>query len=226
MTEKFKNIPIGTKVEMKVVDPIDGKLDIAFISQIENYCDQNTLIMSAPIYESRIYPIRVNSKIEAYAYRSDHIYRILGFVEKRLIIDDIAVLEVKITEEIQRIQRRQFYRFKCSVPVTFYLQQSDEQQDEAEEIIGQTLNISGGGLAAITDKPLQKDYKIVGQLFMNNDNFINFNVKVIRCTANVINDKLKYISSIGFIDMGYKEREMIVNYIFDQQRILLNKGLR
>lgn len=225
MANKYEDIPIGTKIELNVVDPVQGKLNINFISQIENFKDENIIIISAPIFEAKVFPVRVNSKVEAYAYRGDHLNKIVGFIENRLFIDGIAVLEVRVVESIQRIQRRRFFRFDCSVPVVFYEKPEANDQD-AIQIAGRTLNLSGGGLLAITDKPLTKGLDLPGQIWLGNDTSVEFNGKVIRCASEVINEELKYISSIGFIDIGYKQREMIVGYIFDQQRILLKKGLR
>lgn len=226
MADKFKDIPIGTKLELNITDPIEGKLGIGFISQIENYKDENILVISAPIYEAKIYPVRVNSKIEGYAYRGDHLNKIVGFVENRLFIDEIAVLEVRIIENIQRIQRRRFYRFDCSVPVTFYIEKNDGVDSETDEVAGRTLNLSGGGLSALTDVSLEKGAELASKLKLDNNSFIEFKGRVIRSVSEVINEELKYISSISFIDIGYKRREMIIGYIFDQERILLKKGLR
>ncbi|MHB8064725.1 MAG: flagellar brake domain-containing protein [Ruminiclostridium sp.] len=110
--ENFKDIPIGTKMELSVTDPIEGELNIGFISQIEGYIDENAFRISAPIFEAKVYPIRVNSHIEAYLfYKSNQIYKITGYIENRLIVDDIALLDLRITEKLIRIQRRQFFRF-------------------------------------------------------------------------------------------------------------------
>jgi len=225
--ENFSDIPIGTKMEINVTDPIEGKLDIGFVSQIEGYIDENTLRISAPIFEAKVYPIRVNSHIEAYLfYKSNQIYKIAGYVVDRLIVDDIALLGLRVTEKIQRIQRRQFFRFDCFVPIIFYEQQSEEHEDDTKEIFGHTIDLSGGGLSASTGEPLIKNNELKGKLELDDGNFIDFKGKVIRCIKNIVNDEVKYVSSISFTDIDYKKREIIVGYIFNQQRLLLKKELR
>jgi len=224
--EKFGDVPIGTKVELSVIDPIEGKLNIGFVSQIEGYINADIIRISAPIFEAKVYPVKVNSKIEAYLFfKSNQIYRISGFVYDRLIVDDIALLDVRVTENLQKIQRRQFFRYDCLVPITFYEQQSNGLEDDFKEISGVIIDLSGGGLSALTDEPLNKDIVIKGR-FILDDNLIVFSPKLIRCYRNIINNELKYVSSISFIDIGYKERERIVEFIFNQQRLLLKKGLR
>lgn len=224
--KNFGDVPIGTKIELTVIDPIQGKLNIGFVSQIEGHIDENRIRISAPIFEAKIYPIKVNSKIEAYLFfKSNQVYRIAGFVEDRLIVDDIALLDVRVTENLQKIQRRQYFRFDCLVPITFYEKQLSGLEDDKREIYGVTIDLSGGGLSALTDEPLNRDTEIKGK-FILDDNPIEFSFKFIRCFKNIINNELKYVSSISFIDIGYKDRERIVEFIFNQQRLLLKKGLR
>jgi len=225
--ENFSDIPIGTKMELNVTDPIEGKLNIGFVSQIEGIIDENALRISAPIFEAKVYPIRVNSHIEAYMfYKSNQIYKIAGYVENRLIVDDIALLDLRVTQKMQKIQRRQFYRFGCSVPVIFYEQQAEGLEDDIREIFGHTIDLSGGGLSALTGEPLIKNDELKGKLELDDGSFINFSGKVIRCIKNIVNDELRYVSSISFLDIDYKMRERIVGFIFNQQRLLLKKELR
>lgn len=221
----FTDIPIGTKLELTVTDPMEGKIDIDFISQIEGYTDVNTMRILAPIYEAKIYPVKVNSHIEAYLfYKSNQVFQIKGVVTNRIIIDDIAFLDMRVTENVKRIQRRQYFRFDCSVPVAFYDKPKEEEQQEPE-IYGHTVDLSGGGLSVITEIALVKD-KLIGGYIDLGEYKVNFVGKVLRCNRKIINDELQYISSISFSDMGFKDREKIVGYIFSRQRMLLNKWLR
>ncbi len=210
---------------MTVVDPIDGKLDIGFVSQLEGIIDVNTLRISAPIFEAKIYPVRVNSHIEGYLFcKANQIFRFSGVVIDRLIIDDIALLDVLVTENPEKIQRRQFYRFDCKAPVTIYVPEA-EQPEVYTEISGHTLDISGGGISSLSDKALKADLIVMGILKLDTYE-LEFQGKVIRCRKEIINEELKYISSISFIDLEYKEREKIVSFIFNQQRELLKRGQR
>ena len=225
--ENFTDIPIGTKLELAVIDPIDGKLNIGFVSQLEDIIDENIIRISAPIFEAKVYPIRLNSHIEGYLfYKSNQIYRLVGYVQDRLIVDDIALLELRVTEKIKKIQRRQFFRFNCSVSVTFYVQLSNTVEEDFKEVAGKTIDISGGGISALTFEPLEKDSVLKGKLVLDDDISIDFNGKVVRCIKNIINDELKYVSSLSFTDIDYKMRERIVAFIFNQQRLLLKKELR
>lgn len=221
----LNDFSVGTKIEMTVVDPIEGKIDIGFVSQLEGHTDVNILRISAPIHEAKVFPVRVNSHIEAYLFcKTNQIYRVVGYVTDRLIIDDIALLDIKVTEKPERIQRRQYYRFDCRVPVRFY-SPNEDQSGKFDEICGYTIDISGGGISANTDIILNTDSIITGTLLLDNYE-LEFKGRVIRCKKEVISEELRFISSISFIDIEYKEREKIVGFIFNQQRELLKKGLR
>ncbi len=221
----LKEFSIGTKIEMTVTDPFDGRLDIGFVSQLEGFTDVNVIRISAPIHEAKVYPVRVNSSIEAYLFcNANQIYMIKGYVTDRLIIDDIAMLDIKVTREPERIQRRQYYRFDCNIPVCFY-EPKDDGSDEFDEIEGYSLDISGGGISAVTDKMLPADRKMAGKILLD-DYTLSFTGKIVRCNKKIINEEIKYVSSVSFVDIEYKEREKIVSFIFSQQRELLKKGLR
>ncbi len=221
----LQEFTIGTKIEMNVVDPLEGKLDIGFVSQLEGFVDVNIIRISAPIYESKVYPVRVNSSIEAYLFcAANQIYRVVGYVTDRLIIDDIALLDVRVTEEPSKIQRRQYYRFECRIPVGFIMVNPDKQ-NTTSELNGYTIDISGGGLSCVTDKILNTNSVVKGYVLLGNYR-LEFKGKVLRCTKDIINEQVKYSSSISFVDLEYKEREKVVSFVFNQQRDLLKKGLR
>ncbi len=210
---------------MTVVDPVEGKLDIRFVSQFEGSVDINVIRISAPIHEAKIYPVRVNSQIEAYLFcNASQIFRVYGTVIDRLIINDMPMLDIRVLDKPERIQRRQYYRFDCIVPVIYFESKSDIE-GEACEIIGQTIDLSGGGISAYSDKKLSPGTVISGTLYLD-DYELKFEGKVIRSKKEIINEKIKYYSSISFIEIGFREREKIVSFIFNKQRELLSKGLR
>jgi c-di-GMP-binding flagellar brake protein YcgR len=220
MVKSYRELPIGTKIEMTVIDPLKGNIDIGFISQIEDFAEENVLKISAPIFRTEIYPISTNSKIEAFLfYKSSIVYKIVGYVINRTVVDNIALLELKVTEDITRIQRREFFRFECNVPIAIFL---DEQ---ANIMQGRTLDISGGGLSCITSKGMQIDSNINGRIYLD-DNALEFSGKVIRSNENIINDSINYISSINFSNLSGKDREKIIAFIFNNQRTLLKRGLK
>lgn len=226
MTEKIEDLPVGTKLEIIVTDPVEGRLNIGFVSEIENFRDEDTMIIAAPIFEAKVYPVRVGSKIEAYANKKNYLIKIAGIVTSRHSSDGIALLEIKIVQKKERIQRRQYFRMDCSVPIVFYVERPEGAEMIIEEVTGRTIDLSGGGLLALTEKPLQKGDELKGKLFLDEEANVDIIGKVIRCETKKINEELRYISSVSFLDLGYKEREMIIGYIFNQQRILLKKGLR
>lgn len=210
---------------MTVVDPIEGKLDIGFVSQYEGSVDVNVIRISAPIYEAKIYPVRVNSQIEAYLFcNASQIFRIYGTVIDRIILDDIPLLDIRVLEKPERIQRRQYYRFECIVPVKYYESKSDIE-GEVSEIMGQTIDLSGGGISAYARKKLSPGTVITGTLYLDDYELI-FEGKVIRSKKVIINEEIKFYTSISFIEIGFREREKIVSFIFNKQRELLSKGLR
>lgn len=222
---KLQNFAIGTKIEMTVVDPIEGKLDIGFVSQLEGFADDNIVKISAPIYESKVYPVKVNSYIEAYLFHAaNQIYRIAGYVTDRNVIDNIALLYVRVTEKPEKIQRRQYFRFECKIPVEFSMEEPDKQNTTIG-FSGYTIDVSGGGLSCVTDKMPALNSIVRGCMLLGTYN-LEFKGKVVRCNKEIRNEEIKYISSISFVDIDHKDRERVISFIFNKQRELLRRGLR
>lgn len=227
MFKGIQDIKLGSKVELIVYDPEDGKIDINFICQIENLINDEKLIITAPIFEAKVYPVRVGSKIEAYIYRKNYIYKLVGEIIDRMVVDNIPLLEMFITGKITKAQRRQFFRWQCNIPVTFTTEQHGEHEGIPDNYInGATKDLSGGGFLAKVDQFVDKDAILKGLLKLSGITEVNFSGKVIKSTRITVDGKESFILNVAFTDIGFAEREKIVAYIFNQQRNLLKKGLR
>lgn len=218
------------------------------IEKDDNYIDLVTSVIELdrkeelfkvynPIYKNRVYTM-VTNKIYKFRYTDDKsgIYSFDGKIIQRLKEKQILILLVKFEGNVQKSQRRAFYRMEIVKKVKVNLPM-DESIDTAEklekfktrvqfyprEIL--LKDISGGGFGFLTN-----DTFTIGDLFLTEINLDGSTIEVIgkvvrkNTVTNSQND-YKYSIGVEFKCLDTKTRRKIINYIFNKQRELRKKGL-
>lgn len=173
--------------------------------------------------------------MHAYFYTVKGIFSCEILVTERGKEGNIYIMEVECTTELKKFQRRQFYRLPCTIEGYFRKLTDTEllrfqhdnivPEDTQDVDKGIIVDISGGGLRIMTEKPLEK----------NNYIYIRFPVEMnignrdIEVVGRVIlslespNRKDCYDNRIQFKGISHELRETVVKYIFEQQRIIQRK---
>lgn len=127
----------------------------------------------------------------------------------------IPLLKLKKISDINKIQRRNYYRLDTIIDLTLR-----KETDIIEEKTT-TVNISGGGMRILSKQEFQIGDKVVVDFNMNESEN--------RLKAKVV--KLEYVDysrtdvCIEFIELMEKKRNEIIRFIFEKQREELQKGL-
>lgn len=230
---KVTELKTGTKLELEVFDFNNEKINPNFSSQFEVALDEKTAIVAAPIYEGNIYPMRIGWHMNVYFRIKNVLCTFKAVVLKRETIDNIAYLRIGLTSEIEEIQRRNYFRFECSVPVKYRVLESenipDEESDEEKEKQMKpaiTADLSGGGVCIRLNEKIEVNKEIEGELdFGEGNRKINFTAKVVRCTKLTGNLKYEYEIGTLFKQLENRDREYIIRFIFKEQRRLRKKEL-
>lgn len=122
-------------------------------------------------------------------------------------------LLLELPKKIDRMQRREFFRLPINVKLSL-----KKENDESEAIfLGETLDLSGSGLSVDLDAVLEKGDKVVINLPMTKDVYIeDIYGKVSRVSEGEL---LPYRYGIEFTDIEANKKEKIVAYIFEVQRM-------
>src|SRR5690625_4380581 len=150
---------------------------------------------------------------------------ILG--KKRIKKIPVLFIERPKSEDVKKIQRRNYVRLDTTLDVAIY-----STDEEKEPLITRSYDISGGGLAVAADK--HNNFKpdesihitIVLPFKSNNFEYIETPGKVIRYFYGKEESIPKL--SIKFTDISEEAREKIIKFIFEAQlearRKLLSSG--
>ena len=153
-------------------------------------------------------------------------------------------LEVELKTRLEKFQRREFYRYECSIDFKFF-ELTEEQADLAtvEEIFAQLrdehfndkirtgtiVDISGGGIRFNSDTELKSGDHILAVAHLANERMNQeFHIvgSVISCEKKEQVTEKKYVSRVKFMIKDDRVREDIIRYIFEEERLTRQKDKR
>jgi c-di-GMP-binding flagellar brake protein YcgR len=225
---KLNDIEAGTKLELEISNSINEEKKLVLISEFEWADNESTAVIAAPILEGAIYNIHIGALMNVYFILDGELYKLKARVMERKRIDNIALLGMKILGDIERIQRRQFFRFEYSLPFKYRIVEepnnsNDSKTDKYSMAI--TRDLGGGGLCILIEEKIDEGIVVEGELELSEKEKAKFSGKIIRVSKRESEGKYNYDAAIEFYQIDNKVRETIIKYIFEQQRKLRKKGL-
>ncbi|MCX7921638.1 MAG: PilZ domain-containing protein [Clostridia bacterium] len=226
-TSKMK---LGTKLDLELINGKGDKIGQTYVSQLIEVIDNSTISIAAPIHESRLMLIPVGSKVRV-VFLHDR-YGLLAFIgsiiskEKK---DALIVLNTLVESEFEKIQRRNFFRLDCILDAFYYFPDDpnnttqDQLNPEYKSAI--TKNLSGSGASIIIEQEIPKGSSIDLRIQLNNENTIAVLCKVVRCTEIAASKGKKYDLGLHFKGITQRDQDILIKYIYDQQRLLLRKSV-
>ncbi len=220
----FDQLKLGMKVEMTLSDVEESP---KFVSQFEGSCSDRIYYVSAPIHEGKIYPISVGSRLDIFFVKKENFYKFKAKVLDRSRKAAISLLKIQALDEIEKIQRRSFFRFECMIPINYKVVESSKTVLSENETFKKTItrDLSGGGVCIKLEEKLNIGDVVECELLLDDFNKVHFLGKIVRfikCEAN--RGIYKYEAGVFFQKIDDKSREKIISYIFQEQRKLMKKG--
>jgi len=224
---KLTDLKTGLKLELEIYNDYNEKIVPTFVSQFEHALDEKTAVIYAPIFEGNIYPINKGWLMYVYFLIEDKLYRFKAKVKGRKLKSNVALLLIELQDEIVRIQRRQFFRFECNLPVKYRIVDSmqDAEENKPPFVESITKDISGGGICIKVKDEVPTGSLIECELDLSGIHRIKFYGTVAR--VGMREGDFVYSHEIGvlFKQIDKKDKEQIIKYIFAEQRKLRKKGL-
>lgn len=240
---------IGDKLELRKIFSISKKSnkEVIYTSQILDIAADGVLNIAMPIEKGKLIPLTIDDKYQMYLFSSKGLYQCNILITNRYKDDKLFILTVQILSELEKFQRREFYRLDCLIDISYHCLSelekkltekfihndftSEEEKaiwndklEELEKVSYQGLltDLSGGGAKFISDMKLDEEL-IVSMVI---DLQIGSITKQLQLQGDVITSiKLPnrigyYEHRIKFTDILKEERETIIKYIFEEERRL------
>ncbi|MCL2752841.1 MAG: flagellar brake domain-containing protein [Defluviitaleaceae bacterium] len=221
----FDFINIGDKLDIKVM--YKNNSEQVYSSQIIDVLDKSNYVLAVTqasrndeileMYQDREYDVTI--------YTSESIIAFKGFFEGFIKGDGQIYKALRLSKDSYKMQRREFFRFSCDIPLKFMVMDFEEGDVAAElffkagmstEYEGNAKDIGGGGLRFVTEHDLNMDYQIQIELTLGLTKLVL--VGLILEKQYVPKTAQKYQYRVLFINIEPEYQESIISYIFSQQR--------
>lgn len=224
----------GDKIDLQTIESLrEEKEDDkkVYYSQVHEILSSDRMEIIMPTEKTKLILLPVDSVYDMVIYTQGTIYQCFVRIVDRYKSNNLYILVVELTSNLQRYQRREFYRFSCALEMSARTLADEEiklleKKEKFKAIPGFPLkkgiivDISGGGLRFITEETYEKDSLIycTYQFLLNGENKECNMVGKILSVKPVENRDGVYEHRIKYIDIEVEKREEIIRYIFQEER--------
>lgn len=237
----------GDKVEvMRTAGLANSQNDKkVYYSLLVDIDSEDKLTVTLPIEASRVVPLSVGDRYWFVFYTHSGIYQAKGLIVGREKQGNLYVMLVKLLTELERVQRRQFYRIECVMDVEYRVMdpievkgyeilrtkayKTIEDKIKIKQLLvpmnqdwnkGVAIDISGGGMRFNTKEVHEHPDYLEMRFALRMKDFLKEIVvpaRVIRYAA-VKNVPDLFEFRVEFVEIETKQREDIVQYVFNEDR--------
>ncbi|MBE5932504.1 MAG: hypothetical protein E7263_03660 [Lachnospiraceae bacterium] len=226
-------ISVGNKIELVMLDDIirNEKNKKVYVSKIFDILQGNKLQIAMPIYEGKIVPLSVSDKYSACFYTDKGLMQCNVIVTARYKEGHMFFLEVLILGQLEKVQRRQFYRYICKLGAKVRVVSDEEyetgvpdveviSEDDLEWNDAKILDISGGGAKIYQRQFLDKNEIVKLKFILAVDDFtFRFSLFArVLSSVHVQNHSEIVEQRLEFMKITKEERDNIIKYIFESER--------
>ena len=220
MIEFKKHFNLGDKIQ---VISLNRLKKTEYVSQIAEIYDDYIEIFN-PIYKNSLVYFSYDEDLKIIILKSEAIFEFQSkVIGKRH--GKIPIVRLKATSVLSKIQRRDYYRLKTTKAIRFKkIYPDDIFSDISHYYDGILLDISGGGMLFCSKYEMNKGDSLEVELFLNDDKKIVLYGNIIRKNFNIQKSFL-YEYGVKFENLDLSDKDLLIRFIFNEQRKLLKKGL-
>jgi c-di-GMP-binding flagellar brake protein YcgR len=224
---QFKELQTGTRLELELINSLGEKIAGPYVSQLLEPVSETRMIISTPIFESRLIFIPLNGKLHISFFHRK--YGLMGFtavVAARESRGNVATLKIQAQSGLERVQRRKHYRLDSLLNSEYRIFGASPDKSSASSLTKATVkNISGSGACIMTEENVPKNTVIELYIRLNEKTKIKAVCTVLRNQPVEVKKGVSYELGLHFTEISPKDQDIIIKYIFEQQRMLLKKDV-
>ncbi len=218
MSNPDKNLSINQNVEVVISE---GPYQGSYNSKVSDLVEDKIKVMA--IYKrEELIPLRKGEEVQLLYEGESAFYSLKTEILDRGK-DPIPTLILKKTDDINRIQRRKYFRLQVNKKIKYKsLKDIEDENKEAKFKKTTAIDLSGGGLLMVLKEDLNLKDKLLFNLNIENlDKLIKG--RIVRIKHN--KDGYSKTAGIEFIEIGRKDRDKIISFLFNYQRKLRRRGM-
>lgn len=229
-------IAIGDKLELQKIETrLSVNPEVAsqtYTSQVLDESESGEYLVSMPVKEGKVIPLSVGQELYATFYSKSGLYRCQVEVTNRYKQGQFFIMEITQKTTLNKIQRREYYRFHYNRPIKYRILNDAEQKLIEQDAVydenvnskewkaGVMIDLSGGGIQFVSDTKEKQDSYLQVCFEINEDGkekHVYAFAILLRSDRNQ-NKSTLYDHCLMFWKMDDKTRERIIRFIFDEQR--------
>ncbi len=227
-----KVVSIGNRIDIVIKKARLEDADVSYPSKIYDIISNDRLVCAMPIHNNKLVLLATGTRFELYLYSTLGMYRCKAVISDRYKENNVYLFEVELLSEPEKHQRRQYYRMETLLDIK-YKPFSEEEYEEYEQngiisgtmeeknyVNGTTVDISGGGMKFVSKEQLEPGVQLYCILTVNYLG-IEYNIGIvgnILTSVSVINRSGFYEHRMEYMTINGNEREIIIKYIFEEER--------
>lgn len=222
---RYRQIGLGTKIELELYDNNGDKVKPVLVSQYENYEEKtNQMEVHVPFYEGEIYPVHAGVLMDVIFSKESDTFAFKAQALSREVQNGIPILVISPVSAIEKKERRSFFRMNCALEAEYRIVEMLPVDEIEQEPFMKTVtrDISGGGACLVTESKLKGGTMI--EAYLKLDRKIRFMGIVARSFEVREKGKIFYATGIEFKFIENRDRERIISYVFETQRERLKKN--
>jgi c-di-GMP-binding flagellar brake protein YcgR len=220
MLDLKKYFTIGERIQIGFIDASGHLHD--YNSQVVEIYNNEFIDILIPMRKNHDVYLKEDIVLKLIVSKGDAVYEFKAALHEKLF-GRIPLLKLRILSEVNKIQRRNFYRLRLMKELEAKQVEDIKERKYGDKFKGNLLDISAGGLLFNSNKELQEKDMLELTLNLNSKKLIVFGIIVRKTfTTNLI---VPYTYGVQFNRISDFERNEITKYIFEEQRRLIKKGL-
>ena len=179
-----------------------------FKSQVLDIKENGNLEISMPSEAGKLILLPLGVRYEMVFFSKNGLYRAIGQVRERYKHDNVYMLEMEFKTQLEKYQRREYFRYPYLLNFNYYLITEEEAQMGSSDAIfihlhdgnpkhegceknGQIVDLSGGGIRFHVEERLEPEQYILFEIHLLLHDFIQ--------TFNIRYHKLRPLNPVFYI---------------------------
>ena len=222
-----KYIASGSKVELQPIRK-DSNIEVAHFSKVNQVLDDDRLEIMMPIEDSKVVLLARNIPYQLFIYSSTGLYECKVKAGDRYKSGGIYLQQLVLLTEVKKYQRREFYRYACSIPVfSRHLMEEEKENLVWDDKIlgkeGESIDLGGGGVRFKVKERFEPEELIICTLKLIKNDEEEEEIEEIQTLAKVLDvtpvEFTRYYEiRVQFEKISKEAREKLIVYIFEEER--------
>lgn len=245
-------INIGDKIDIRVLQQTEkekatGIMPKVYKSRIQDIKQDGLLEISMPMYKGRMVLLSAGIRYQCVFYTKLGLYRCSVQVKEQYKVGKMYMLLMEPKSPIEKFQRREYFRFECAMDMEYCkITEEEAELDEVEAIKkhhknlfpeskmlpGIAVDLSGGGIRFVAEEEGERGEFLLLSIILESvdvSHLLEVAGQVLSCKkienkSAKKSEAEKYEYRVQFLTRDQRKREIIIKYIFEQERKNRQKG--